>query len=130
MNMIVTGKGASFAVPNLAAALLDAKDDEALTGLNLQVNGTLVLVVPPSGNIHFELSSSLLAICAFQPAGAVMLCRVRVRLMPMQGFLVGNAWTDPKIDNNGTVDFWWDLTKALFVPPSLFAWSVVSTARL
>ncbi|DBA70172.1 TPA: hypothetical protein ACH3X2_012218 [Trebouxia sp. C0005] len=25
----------------------------------------------------------------------------------LQGFLVGNAWTDPGFDNEGAVDFWW-----------------------
>lgn len=25
----------------------------------------------------------------------------------LQGFLVGNAWTDPGYDNEGAVDFWW-----------------------
>lgn len=26
--------------------------------------------------------------------------------LSVQGFLVGNAWSDPVIDNTGTVDFW------------------------
>ena len=25
----------------------------------------------------------------------------------IQGFLVGNAWTDPLLDNLGAVDYWW-----------------------
>ncbi|KAK9824563.1 hypothetical protein WJX72_011326 [[Myrmecia] bisecta] len=25
----------------------------------------------------------------------------------LQGFLVGNAWTDPQFDNEGAIDFWW-----------------------
>lgn len=30
-----------------------------------------------------------------------------LRQLNLQGFLVGNAWTDPAIDNAGTIDFWW-----------------------
>uniref|UniRef100_A0A7R9YTY5 Carboxypeptidase n=1 Tax=Chlamydomonas euryale TaxID=1486919 RepID=A0A7R9YTY5_9CHLO len=28
-------------------------------------------------------------------------------VLDLQGFLVGNAWTDTAIDNEGAVDFWW-----------------------
>ena len=39
----------------------------------------------------------------------------------LQGFLVGNAWTDPDIDNEGAVDFWY----AAYSVSSHWFWQLV-----
>jgi serine carboxypeptidase-like clade 2 len=42
-----------------------------------------------------------------QREGALPLRENGEPVLNLRGFLVGNAWTDPEIDNRGTIDYWW-----------------------
>lgn len=48
-----------------------------------------------------------LALLDSQQDGTAPLLADGTPAINLQGFLVGNAWTDPAIDNEGCIDFWW-----------------------
>lgn len=104
-STLPVGAGGHY-VPSLASALLDAQQGGG--GLPLRDNGksfityisATVLFPPLNAGGHYvpNLASALLDA---QQEGALPLRENGKPVLNLQGFLVGNAWTDPEIDNRG-----------------------------
>ncbi len=92
-------------VPNRASALLDVQQEGALplrdTGKSFITCISATVISPPvnaGGHYVPNLASALLDA---QQEGALPLRENGKPVLNLQGFLVGNAWTDPEIDNRG-----------------------------